>query len=108
MDELLDEVFEEGDLEFIARSEVGVAALAGPDKVAVETGGQGSFSFIFSDTNLVNFSDAFSSLSDKTMRWIDLLTLAAFFTPRCSAIHAWDTVVFFHSNPASSIFGGSM
>jgi hypothetical protein len=57
---------------------------------------------------ITNFSDAFSSLSDKTMRWIALLTLAAFFTPRCSAIHAWDAVVLFHSNPASSIFGGLM
>jgi hypothetical protein len=33
------------------------------------------------------------------MRWIDLLTLAAFFMPRCSAIHTWYAVVFFHSNP---------
>jgi hypothetical protein len=34
--------------------------------------------------------------------------LSPFFTPRCSAIHTWDTVVFFHSKPASSIFGGSV
>jgi hypothetical protein len=48
----------------------------------------------YSDLNLVNYSETFFSLSDKAMRWIGLLTLAAFFTPRCSAIHTWDTVVF--------------
>ena len=33
------------------------------------------------------------------MRRTALLALAAFLMPRCSAIHAWETVVFFHSNP---------
>jgi hypothetical protein len=28
--------------------------------------------------------------------------------PRYSAIHDWDTIVFFHSNPASSTFHGSV
>jgi hypothetical protein len=73
-----------------------------------ETGGQGSFSFIFSDTNLDNFAETFFSIHDKAMMWIALLTLSAFFMPRCSAIHAWDTVAFFQCNPASCLFGGSM
>ena len=36
------------------------------------------------------------------------LTWAAFLMPRCSAIHAWETVVFFHSTPASNTFRGSV
>ena len=64
--------------------------------------GSGFIFFHFSDTNLVNFAEAFFSSRDKTMLWMTLHTLAAFFMPRFSAIHAWDTVVFFHSNPASS------
>ncbi len=43
MDELLDEVFEEGDLEFVARGEVGMATLAGPDMVAVAVPEKPSF-----------------------------------------------------------------
>jgi hypothetical protein len=50
----------------------------------------------------------FFSIPDKSMRWIALLTLTAFFMPRYSAIHDWDTVVFFHSKPASSTFHGSV
>ena len=51
-------------------------------------GGQGSFSFVFSDTNLVNFAETFFSIRDKIMMWMTLLTLAAFFMPRFSAITA--------------------
>jgi hypothetical protein len=47
----------------------------------------------------VHFSETFFSLSDNPIRWIALLALATFFMPRFSALHAWDTVVFFHSNP---------
>ena len=56
--------------------------------LARETRAQGSFSFFFSDTNLVNFAETFFSSRDKTMRWMTLLTLAAFFIPRCSTITA--------------------
>ena len=73
------------------RSQVSRAILTG-------TGGQGSFSFIFSDTNLANSAETFFSIRDKAMRGIGLLALSAFFMPRCSAIHTWDAVVFFHSN----------
>jgi hypothetical protein len=92
------------------RSQIGLAKerARGGNIATWETGGQGSFSFIFSDTNLANFAETFFSIHDKAMRWIALLTLPAFFMPRYSAIHAWDAVVLFHSNPASSIFGGSM
>ena len=37
-----------------------------------------------------------------------LLKSAAFFISKCQAIHAWDTIVFFQSNPASSTFRGSV
>ena len=73
-----------------------------------QTRGQGSFSFFFSDINLVNFAKTFFSIPDKAMMWMALLTFAAFFMPRYSAMHDWDTVVFFHSNPASSTFHGSV
>jgi len=70
--------------------------------------GAGFIFFQFSDTNLVNFAEAFFSIRDKSMRWIALLTFAAFFMPRYSAIHDWDTVVFFHSKPARSTLRGSV
>ena len=65
----------------------------------VERNWGSGFIFVhFSDLNLVNYSETFFSLSDKAMRGIGLLALSAFFMPRCSAIHTWDAVVFFHSN----------
>ena len=42
------------------------------------------------------------------MRWMTLLTLAAFFIPRCSAITDWDTGVFFPQQTCKqhlSLFG---
>ena len=63
----------------------------------LKLGGQGSFSFIFSDINLVNFAETFFSIRDKSMRWIDLLTLAAFFMPGYSAIHELGVRVHFLS-----------
>ena len=59
-------------------------------------------------TNLVNFAETFFLIRDKSIRWISLLTLAAFFMPRCSEIHSWVAVVIFHSNHASSTFRGSV
>jgi hypothetical protein len=56
----------------------------------------------------VNFAETFFSIRDKSMMWMALLTLAAFFMPRYSAIYDWDTVVFFHSKPARSTFRGSV
>ena len=50
----------------------------------------GFISFIFSDTKPLSVSGTFFSIRDEPMRWMTLLTLAAFFTPRCSAITAWD------------------
>jgi len=47
----------------------------------------------------LQFSETFFSIHDKTMRGIGPLALSAFFMPRCSALHTWDAVVFFHSNP---------
>jgi len=47
------------------------------------------------------------------MRWMTLITPAAFLMPRCSAIHAWETVVFFgyvgdrHSGNPTTIFRSS-
>ena len=70
--------------------------------------GQGLFSFTFSDTNLANFEETFFLINDKAMRWIAIPILLAFFMPRYSAIHDWDTVVFFHSKPARSTFHGSV
>ena len=42
------------------------------------------------------------------MRWLTLLTWAAFLMTRCSVIHIWETVVFFHSKPVSNTFRGSV
>jgi predicted RNA polymerase sigma factor len=43
------------------------------ENFAWETRGQGSFSFIFSDTKPLSVSGIFFSISDKSMRWIALL-----------------------------------
>ena len=70
--------------------------------------GSGFIFFQFSDTNLVNFAETFFLIPDKAMMWMPLLTFAAFFMPRYSAIHDWDTIVFFHRRPASNTLRGSV
>ena len=61
---------------------------AAPDFDDGKLGVRVHFLSFFPDTKPLSVSGIFFLIHDKTMRWIALLTLAAFFMPRCSTITA--------------------